>query len=266
MDQRYRHMPHAPRFVAPGVALVLAVVLGLGGCAGRPAAEMSARQVLESAVENLLSLKSYRYAGSSTMTVEGDPRLDSTSEFVTLLELNGEGALDGHMIVESEEPGGSYETYSYEGVEYTRVEGGEWTATTGGSKGEGYGMVSAGARAIIASFAELAEDVRFSGETDESYIVSLTMGEKYRRGAAAISGPDAAAEVSETGGEGSARKTSMALTVSKTSLRITGAVMTDSTADVQGLGTITVITRSSYSMFDRPVDVVPPPEALEAAR
>lgn len=60
------------------------------------------------------------------------------------------------------------------------------------------------------------------------------------------------------------RRTRMTLTVFRKGLMITRAVMTDSTQDLPGVGTVTVVTRARYSMFDKSLDVEPPPEALSA--
>jgi hypothetical protein len=237
------------------VLLLLSVVLS-AGCSSE--AKLSAREVLRRSVENLLALKSYHYGGTSSMTAAGDPRLDNEATFETVLKLNVGGALDGHMVVKS--PTYSYETYSYDGVEYARVKGGAWYRVERGATTPGYGMVSLGSRKIIAQFADLAEDVRLTGETGNTYTVSLVMGEKYHTGAAAIAGTS----LQEMGSAASAgRDTDMTLVVGKKDMRIRRVVMTDA-KEPGGVASVTTKTAGNYSDFDAPVDVVPPPEALNA--
>jgi hypothetical protein len=162
------------------------------------------------------------------------------------------------MVVKS--PSYSYETYSYNGVEYTRIKGRDWYRVAPGATNAGYGMVSLGSRKVIAQFADLAEDVRFTGETRDDYTVSLVMGERYHTGAAAIAG----SSLQEMGSAASAgRDTAMTVVVSKKDMRIKRVVMKDATAP-EGVASVTIKTAGNYSAFDSPVDVEPPAEALRA--
>jgi hypothetical protein len=191
------------------------------------------------------------------MSISGKDALNSMSEFDTVLEQNGQGGMDGHMVVTSNSGAGSYETYSYRGTEYTRIEGGDWYRVEKGTGG--YGMVSSEARRIIAEFANLAEDVRFEGETDSEYIISMVMGQNYFEGTAEIGGTDP-----NNPGSNGIKDITMIITVDKKSFNMTGISMTDSTpasADTPG---ITIVTEGTYSEFNEPVDLEPPPEALNA--
>ncbi len=244
----------------PGSAMILLIVAGLvalflTGCSG--AAALSARQVLAKSVANLLALKSYRYEGVSSLRVAKDPRLDNESRFRTTLVQNQRGGLDGHMVVES--PGYSYETYSLDGKEYTLVEGCGWTKV---ERPPGYGMVSTDARRIIARFAELVEDVRMVGQTSGEYTISMVMGEKYRRGAAALVG----AGVYTPGKDGSGCDTTMTLVVGRADMRIVSSSMNDSRAAEGEMPAITITTHGTYSDFNRPFSVKPPAEALNAVQ
>jgi hypothetical protein len=241
----------------------LALFAGCGGGVAGP----SARQVLQRGVDNLMSARSYRYTGTSELDFEGRPELNNKSRFEVDLEINDAGALDGHMVVDSKAKGGSYETYTCQGSEYTSVEGGDWTRADRGGSGGGYGMVSADARAVIARFADLAEDVRFAGTSPDSYVVALRMGDRYSRGAAAIAGTGLpGGTVSPGPGAGKGKNTTMTLTVSRKTFRFTAVVMKDTTTGDPRIGDMTMVTRGTYSRFDKPVDITPPPEALAAPR
>ncbi|MEW6555458.1 MAG: DUF6612 family protein [Actinomycetota bacterium] len=252
--------------IAPFLAFLLATVslAVLPGCGNAgwetskqalETADMTAEEVLERSVEQFMSLKSYRYRGTVTMTVEGNEALNSESEFDTLLQQNDQGGMDGHMVVTSREGSGSYETYTYRGTDYTRLEGGDWYRVEGGAGSSG--LVSLDARRIIAEFASLVEDVEFAGETDSEYVISMVMGPAYFEGAAEIVGTEPAAY--NVGGE-----TTMTITVDKETLNMTAATMTQVTEATADTPAISVISVGTYSEFDEPVDVQPPPEALNA--
>lgn len=244
------------RLLRTGMVLVLTAVmlvaLLLAGCGDASSGGLSPREILSRAVAGLLALKSYRYLGTSSLSVSGDPRLSSSARFETFLEQNDSGGLDGHMVVKS--PSYSYETYSYRGVEYTRVEGEDWVRVDRKAD-PGYGMVSADARRIIASFAELVDDVRIEKETSSDYTISMVMGDRYYEGAAAL--------VPGTGGhDASEGTTTMTLVVRKKDMSIESGVMRSETPTEAG--TTSNVTEGTYSDFDSPVDIKPPPEALEA--
>lgn len=226
------------------------------GCGGGVKEGLSAQQVLARSVEALLALKSYHDDGTSSLTVAGGPNLNNKAVFDTWLAVNPQGALDGHMVVKS--PSYSYETYTSNGNQYTRIKGGEWTRVDKTGQ-PGSGMVSAGARRIIAQFADLAEDVRFTGETGRTYTVSLTMGRKYYEGAAAISGAGVANEADD-------KDTRMTLTVDKKTMRIVKVTMNDAKAATGKTPAVKIVTVGSYSGFDQPVDIEPPPEARAACQ
>lgn len=198
--------------------------------------------------------RSYRYTGTSTLKVAGDARLDSTAKFDTRLVRNRTGGLDGHMVVTS--PSYSYETYSVGGWEYTRVQGAGWTRTDKGAAEEGYGMVSSGARKIIARFDELVDDVKVDKVTAGSWTISMSMGDRYYQGAAAIAGAPAAA--------GAARNTEMILTIDRKSFTMTGVVMKDARAPNGSAPAVSIVTRGRYGEFNKTVRIAPPPEALQA--
>ena len=233
--------------------MVLVIVL-LAGCA--PVMQLSAKQVLERSVANLLALKCYRYRGTSSMRVAADARLDNDASFDTMLVQNGEGGLDGHMVVKS--PGYSYETYSYGGTEYTRVSGSGLTHTV---RGSGYGMVSTGARRVVAEFAALVDDIKMEAETARDFTISMVMGEKYRLGAVAIS---AAVNLSGQSAGGSSGGTRMTLVVGKDDLRIKSVIMSVTLCTAGTTPDVTITTRGIYSDFNRPAGIEPPPAALNS--
>ncbi|MHB8896338.1 MAG: hypothetical protein ACYC99_14325 [Candidatus Geothermincolia bacterium] len=235
------------------LAVIAIAFIFQGGCAKQ--SRLTAKQVLEKSVANLLALKCYRYTGTSSLTVADDPRLDNSSTFETVLVQNGQGGLDGHMVVKS--PDFSYETYGFKEVEYTRVEGADWTRT---AKGPGYGMVSTDARKIIAEFADLVDDVKIESETPEAYKISMVMGERYRQGAAAIVGsqPSSPAPAAADGG------TRMTLVVRKKDLQMTSVFMSNTQRAGAATPAMTIVTEGTYSDFDEPRDVSPPPDALNS--
>jgi len=245
-------MKHHPETCVICCIVVAAVSLA-AGCAP-PEVALGARQVLARAVDNLVSLQSYRYRGTSTMTAAGDARLDSKASFDTVLQQNRSGGLDGHMVVKSS--GYSYETYSWSGTEYTRVEGAGWTRAAKGEAEPGYGMVSTDARQIITRFADLVEGVKFTGRAPGYWTVAMTMGEKYRSGAAAIAGAPAAS--------GAGRNTEMTLTISKKDFTMRTVVMKDASEASGSAPAITIVTRGTYSAFNDPTDLRPPAAAFEA--
>lgn len=247
--------------------LCLSAAFCVFGCGADKADEPTAREVLRETVEDLLSLKSYRYKGTSEMIFSENPELNNEGTFDTLLVLNSDGALDGHMVVKA--PGSSYETYTYNGIEYTKVEGGEWYKVTPKPGQEAKGMVTSTARTIIAGFADLVEDVRFTAESPDYYVVSLTMGKKYYEGAKKIAGAESSApsgdgdEQAESGDDTN-KKTVMTIYVDKDTMRIKKATMKD-TSTATGLdGTITTKSKGTYSEFNKKFDIMPPPEALNA--
>jgi hypothetical protein len=246
----------ARRLAAAVLALVMFALL-IAGCSRSPS--YSAREVLGRAIGNMLAWKSYRYTGSSTMLVAGDPRLNSNSSFVTDLVKKPNGALDGHMVVES--PGYSYETYSYNGNEYTQVFGSEWQRVAKGAADPGYGMVTADARKIIASFADLVEDVRIVRQTPGSCEISMVMGEKYRAGAAAIVGSAVATAPSSASGSGATR---MRLIIDRKDFQPTRVWMSQSQELSQGPSRVTIETTGRYSRVNESVDITPPTAALGA--
>jgi hypothetical protein len=248
----------ARRFRRLAVAVLAVALLGItfAGCSSSP--PLSANQVLARAINNMLAWKSYKYSGSSTMLVPSDTRLNNNSSFTTSLVASPNGALDGHMVVES--PSYSYETYSFNGNEYTRVFGSDWQRVARGATDPGYGMVTADARKIIASFASLVEDVKMDKETSDEYTVSMVMGEKYRAGAAAIAGTLA----STVPASGSSKATMMSLVIGRKDLQPRRVYMSDSQTLEAPPSRIRILTRGTYSQVDKPVDVTPPAAALSA--
>lgn len=251
--------------ILTAMVMLTAIILA-SGCgeqvredAPEPTEELTAQQVLERTIDDFISLDSYRYRGTSRMTIPGNEDLDSESRFDTVLQKNEQGAMDGHMTVTSEQTGGSYETYSWRGTEYTRPEGGEWYRVDRSDEGEGYGMVTLDARRVIAEFAELVEDVKLEEETDSEYVISMVMGEGYFRGAGLIA--DGGQDGSGSGGNA---EITMTLTVDKRTLRMLRASMISIAPATANASAVTVVTRSTYSEFNEPMDVEPPPEALNA--
>ena len=226
--------------------------------------DMTPVKALDSATQNLLKLKSYRYSGTSEMIIEGRPELSGKGTFDTRLSINNEGALDGHMIVS--QPGYSYETYSYRNMNYTRIKGGEWYRESPGSKKPGQGMVSLQARRIIAKFAELAEEVKFDRVTDEEYVISLKMGPKYYAGAKKIVPAEKPSHKHDDDRKDQAgRDTRIIVTVDRKSMHFVRILMTDITYNATLKGKITVITDALYSEFNKPVDIMPGPDVLRAS-
>jgi len=178
-NRRAESTPAAFERAAVAVAAALAAfsLLFAAGCAVDEGLKLTPALVLARSVEELLSLKSYRYSGTTSLDIAGRPELDNKAAS------NGGGALDGHMVVDS--PGGSYETYTRDGVRYTRVEGSDWYRVEGDP-----GMVSANARRVIARFADLVDNCALESQTAHDYTISFSMGEKYRLGASAIVGPE----------------------------------------------------------------------------
>jgi hypothetical protein len=240
--------------IAVALVAFLMALTPAAGCGG-PGMELSAREVLSHAVEDLLSLSAYRYEGTSEMRFEDDPRLDTTASFETVLVKADNGALDGYMKVDS--AGYSYETYSFRGVEYTLAGESGWIRVDREKAAPGYGMVSAGARRIIGEFADLVSDVRFESETPGEYTVSMVMGDRYREGAAAIAGISPSASP----GSGDIR---MVVVVSKGDLRLRSVWMEDAKPADGDMPAVTTVTSGTYSAFNEPVDVSPPPQALNA--
>jgi len=170
----------------------------------------------------------------------------------------GNAALDGHMVVKSDSY--SYETYSYKGTEYTRVAGQDWCRSEKGASDPGYGMVTAGARRIIARFSDLVEDVRFTRQTVDEYTVTMLMGKKYYDGARAIAGTGG----THATGSAAAGETRMTLVIGRGDLRMRSVIMTDAKAAGGSTPAVTIVTRGAYSDFNKPVDIRPPAEALRS--
>jgi len=123
-------------------------------------------------------------------------------------------------------------------------------------------MVSLNARNIIAKFAELSEDIKYDKVTDDEYVISLKMGEKYYRGSSGASGQSAG----QHQGHSSAgnRDTTMILHITRETLHMTKGIMKDSSYNDTLKGTITVITEGTYSEFNKPFNIKPVPVALRA--
>ncbi|MBP7735142.1 MAG: hypothetical protein KA369_04140 [Spirochaetes bacterium] len=226
--------------------------------------DMTARKALAISIEKFMKWKSYRYRGTSAMTVSGLPELSNTGSFDTRLAVNEDGAVDGHMVVES--PGGSYETCVYRRITYHRLKGGEWSRSTGGVKDRGTGIVSLTSRRIIAAFADLVEDVRFVRVTDDEYVVTCTMGEKYNDGARRIAGGAAHRHEKAAPGAGAppAKGSVMHLTIDRKTMELKRAWMKASQDTGTEAGTVTTVTDGTYTEINRPQDVKPPAEALNA--
>lgn len=248
------------------VALALAVISVTSGCGAGAEARLAPREVLARAVDDMLGWKSYRYSGSSKLEFEENHALDSESSFDTELAQNGEGALDGHMVVRSASPGGSYETYFFDGVEYTRVEGGSWQRVLKDEKGAG--MVSAQARQLISMFGDVVDDARFEREDDESYALSFSLGEKYMRAAHSLEGSSHAADPASSPASGGYLdencSITMTLTIRKKTLRMTGVSFTSKSTASSGSPGVTVVTTGTYTAINKPVTINPPYDALNA--
>lgn len=249
--------------VAVAVLLAVCTLFLTAGCTLGAGARLTPGRVLVRSVDKLLSLKSYRYCGTSSLKVAGNPTLDNTARFTTELALNGASALDGHMVVDSP-GGGSYETYTCGGARYTRVEGGDWSRVDNDP-----GMVSADARRVIARFGDLVDSTRLDSETADDYTISFSMGKKYWLGASSIVGFKQGNVQSSTPGldvysnpEG---KTDMTITVDKATMQMKRVLMTVTTPGTSGKPEVAVTTNGTYSGFNAPVSVKPPPEALRAA-
>ena len=241
---------------------VLALLFLPAACqqAATPASAPDGRtavQVLDRAVKNMLAWKSYRYSGISRLTVGTNTSLSNQGTFDTILVQNNQGGLDGHMVVP-----GSYETYTWQGNDYTRQQGKGWEKKPG--KGEGHGMVSRKARQVIARFAELCEQVKFEKVTADAYVVSLVMGRRYYEGAEKIFYPAGRAAHQGQPADFSKMKTMMTLTIDRKTLHMVKVVMVDAKIEPAVGGWITTTTIAAYSGFDKPFDITPPPEALQA--
>jgi len=225
---------------------------------------MTAHKALAISIEKFMKWKSYRYRGTSVMTVSGRPELSNTGSFDTRLAVNEDGAVDGHMAVES--PGGSHETCVYERIVYHRLKGGEWSRSARGVGDPGTGIVSRTSRRIIAAFADLVEDVRFVRVTDDEYVVACTMGEKYNAGARRIAGGAAHRHEQAVPGTGAppAKGTVMRLTIDRKTMELKRSWMKASQDTCTEAGTVTTVTDGTYTEINRPQDVKPPAEALKA--
>ncbi len=226
--------------------------------------DMTAQKALAISIEKFMKWKSYRYRGTSVMTISGRPELSNTGSFDTRLAVNEDGAVDGHMTVES--PGGSYETCVYKRIVYHRLKDGEWSRSSGGAGDPGTGIVSLTSRRIIAAFADLVEDVRFVRVTNDEYVVTCAMGEKYNAGARRIAGGASHSHEKASPGAGTAplKGTVMHLTIDRKTMELKRAWMKASQDTGTEAGTVTTITDGTYSEINMPQDVKPPTEALTA--
>ncbi len=225
---------------------------------------MTAQKALAISIDKFMKWKSYRYRGTSAMSISGRPELSNTGSFDTRLSVNEDGAVDGHMTVES--PGGSYETCVYRRIVFHRLKDGEWSRSTRSVNDRGTGIVSLTSRRIIAAFADLVEDVRFVRVTDDEYVVTCTMGEKYNAGARRIAGGAGHRHEQAFPGAGAppVKGTVMHLTIDRKTMELKRAWMKASQDTGTEAGTVTTVTDGTYTEINRPQDVKPPAEALKA--
>lgn len=241
---------------------VLAMLLLPAACqqAATPATTADGKtavEVLDLAVKNMLAWKSYRYSGIARLTVGTNTSLSNQNSFNTVLVQNGQGGLDGHMVVP-----GSYESYTWRGNDYTRPAGKGWEKKPG--KGAGHGMVSRQARQVIARFAALCEQIKFEKVTADAYVVSLVMGRRYYEGAEKIFYPRGRASHQGHPADFSKLRTAMTLTIDRKTLCMVKVLMVDAKAEPSVGGWITTTTIGAYTDFNKPFDITPPPEALQA--
>lgn len=239
--------------------LVFIALTAVSGCATNTAANLSAQQVLERSVADMLSWKSYRYKGTSELIVATNAQLNNKSNFTTDLVRNEKGALDGHMVVDA--PGYSYETYTRDGMEYTRVKDGAWEKRE--LPGAGPGMVSADSRRIIAAFGDLVDDIKLDGEGSGDLKLSFVMGDKYKKGAAAIVGsaegtgnnpvPGLAMEAADW------NAILMTLTLERDTLRVTGVWTKSSSPATEKTPAVSTVTEGTFTRINEPVDIEPVP-------
>lgn len=237
--------------------LLLAAACQQAATSGTTPEGKTAVQVLGLAVKNMLAWKSYRYSGISRLTVGTNTSLSNQGTFDTILVQNSQGGLDGHMVVP-----GSYETYTWQGNDYTRQAGKSWEKKPG--KGEGHGMVSRKARQVIARFAELCEQVKFEKVTADAFVISLVMGRRYYEGAEKTFYPAGRSAHQGQPADFSKMKTTMTLTIDRKTLCMVKVVMVDAKNAPAVGGWITTTTIAAYSDFGKHFDITPPPEALQA--
>ena len=243
--------------------LILLITCRQGNSAGDNP-DMTAQKALAVSIEKFMKWKSYRYRGTSKMTISGRPELSNSGSFDTRLKVNDEGAVDGHMVVES--PGGSYEAYTHKRISYRKLKGGEWSRSSRSAKVHGAAMVSLTARKIIAAFADLVEDVSYVRVTDDEYVIACTMGEKYEAGARRIAGDRT--HTHEKGAPGTAnppaKGTVMHITIDRKTMEMKRVWMKAGQDTGTDAGTVTTITEGTYTEINRPQDVKPVAEALNA--
>jgi hypothetical protein len=214
---------------------------------------LPAQEALTRGVADFMRWKSWRFRGTSIFTISSMPELSNYGTFDTRLVVTPSGAVDGHMSVQAS-GGGSYEQYTRGGSGYLKTENGEWTKQPAGGGG---GLVSLAARRVIAAFAELVEDVRYTDYTETEYVIACVMGAKYAAGAARLVGSGAHAH-------GPAKKTQVRVTLDRQSCRFTRIWMLDSQTNADVRGVIATETDGSYSEIDGPQAISPPAEALGA--
>ncbi len=243
--------------------LVIPLSCRQGNTAGEKP-DMTAQKALAVSVEKFMKWKSYRYRGTSKLTISGRPELSNSGSFDTRLRVNDEGAVDGHMVVES--PGGSYEAYTHKRISYRKLKGGEWSRNSRSAKVHGAGMVSLTARKIIAAFADLVEYVSFISVTDDEYVITCTMGQKYEAGARRIAG--GRTHNHEKGSPGTdnppAKGTVMHITIDRNTMEMKRVWMKAGQDTGTDVGTVTTITEGTYTEINSPQDVKPVAEALNA--
>lgn len=248
-------------------AFTLALIISCATCAPcAPAAQepdITARQALASSIEKFMKWKSYRYRGTSKLVISGHPGLSNSATFDTRLRVNGEGGVDGHMVVKAP-AGGSYEEYSRKRITYRKIEGGEWERNSSRKGTYGAAMVSLTARRIIAAFAELVEDVRFIRVTAGEYEIACTMGEKYSAGARKIAGTGTHEHTAPVPGGKPSKGSVMHITVDRKTLEMKRIWMKAEEYNQHLKGTVATITDGTYTEINEPQDIEPVPEALNA--
>ncbi len=249
-----------------GLALLVIVSSCRQGNSAGDKPDITARKALAVSIEKFMKWKSYRYKGTSALTISGRPELSNSAAFDTRLQVNDEGAVDGHMVVESGSPDGSYEAYTHKRISYRKLKGGEWSRNSRSARIYGSGMVSLTARKIIAAFADLVEDVRFIRVTDDEYVIACTMGEKYEAGARRIAGGRAHTHEKGTPGANNppAKGTVMHITIDRKTMEMKSAWMKASQDTRSEAGIVITITEGAYTEVNKAQDVKPVAEALNA--
>jgi len=254
------------RVLFVSIGLLIAVALTLSGCGGgQEASDLStekAREVLDDSNRKMGELESLEAYGSYDLEAQGSQGENLDFEFRVKMDVSRENP-EVHMTMNSADE--TTDVYMKDGYMYVQVPDEGWVKTeSGASDADGF---SPPTPTRILEFSENARNLRMVSEDRDHYRIAFDVGEEFiEQQIRASFGTGGSVAGSEEILQEIIEKTEMTAVfrISKTTKYIENADFIMKIVSMPMVGDVSLSIKMEFSLFNEPVDISLPPEALDA--